>query len=160
MIRQALELLELETSDTVLELFAGLGNFSLPMARACQSVTAIEGDPGLVERATGNARLNDVDNVDFIAADLYRESETSVLPEGAFDKVLLDPPRSGAGQVLEGLSASGARRVVYVSCNPESLATDAHRLVSEFGFQLAAAGVMDMFPHTTYVESMALFTRQ
>jgi 23S rRNA (uracil1939-C5)-methyltransferase len=159
MVRQALDLLELQPEDEVLELFAGLGNFSLPMARRCRSVIAVEGDPGLVARAARNAERNGVGNVRFVEADLYRDEGGPGWPGRAYHKALIDPPRSGARQVLQPLSDSGVQRLVYVSCNPETLAADAHRLVREFGFTLSAAGVMDMFPHTTHVESMALFTR-
>ena len=160
MIAQAIELLDLGAGDNVLELFCGLGNFSLPLARHCASVTAIEGDSDLVSRATSNARLNGVENVRFMQADLYQPPVLEGIPDQHFDRVLLDPPRSGAGPVLQAVSDSGAMKVVYVSCNPETLAEDARSLVRQHGFSLVAAGVMDMFPHTAHVESMALFTRE
>jgi 23S rRNA (uracil1939-C5)-methyltransferase len=159
MITQALDLLELEQGDRVLDLFCGLGNFTLPLAQRCASATGVEADAGLVQRARDNARRNNVRNVSFVQADLYGEEPGTLLPQEAFDKILLDPPRSGAGPVLSVIGASGAQRVVYVACNPVTLAQDAGVLVGQHGYTLKAAGVMDMFPHTAHVESMAWFER-
>jgi 23S rRNA (uracil1939-C5)-methyltransferase len=159
MIQQALELLQPVGQDRVLELFCGLGNFSLPLAQRSAEVIAVEGDAGLVDRAQLNAIGNGIGNVTFLHSDLHTEPVGVLLPEGPFDKVLLDPPRSGAGAVLPVIGQSAARRVVYVSCNPESLASDAAELTGSYGYRLEAAGVMDMFPHTAHVESMALFVK-
>jgi 23S rRNA (uracil1939-C5)-methyltransferase len=158
MIRQALDLLQPGPGDRVLDLFCGLGNFTLPLARNCGSVTGIEGEAGLVERALANAARNGVDNVTFEQSDLYSDEPPSWGGE-SFELVLLDPPRSGAEQVLPLIAATGAGRVLYVSCNPATLARDAALLTGTHGFRLEAAGAMDMFPHTPHVESMALFGR-
>jgi 23S rRNA (uracil1939-C5)-methyltransferase len=160
MIAQALDLLAPGKDETVLDLFCGLGNFSLPLARHCAQVTGVEGDPGLVARANHNARRNQVGNAHFVQADLYTEAADLGVVPGHFDKILLDPPRSGAQQVLPAIAASATTRVVYVSCNPETLGRDAGLLVREHGFELKAAGIMDMFPQTSHIESMALFERQ
>lgn len=160
MINQALELMDLDAEDRVLDLFCGLGNFTLPIARHCHAVTGVEGEESLVNRARGNARRNNIENAGFIQADLYSEMDGLVPVKGLFDKVLLDPPRSGAQSILPLIAGSGAEKVVYVSCNPETLGRDAGILVNEHGFRLSAAGVMDMFPHTSHIESMALFERE
>jgi 23S rRNA (uracil1939-C5)-methyltransferase len=159
MIKQAIELLELTPNDRVLDLFCGLGNFTLPLARHCHGVTGVEGSEALVERAKHNAHRNEIDNASFMQADLYSESAGLVEVQGLFQKILLDPPRSGAEQILPLISSSGANRIVYVSCNPETLARDAGILVHQHGFRLSAAGIMDMFPQTSHIESMALFER-
>jgi 23S rRNA (uracil1939-C5)-methyltransferase len=159
MIGQAIRLLGAVAGATVLDLYSGLGNFSLPLARVARQVVGVEGDPGLVERARGNARDNGLGNVSFHVADLSKDCSDLPWAGRGYDGVLLDPPRAGAGQVLGVIAASGASRVVYVSCNPGTLASDAGRLVHEYGFRLAAAGVMDMFPHTIHSEAMALFER-
>lgn len=159
MVRQALELLEPRSEDRALDLFCGLGNFTLPLARRCAEVHGLEGAPSLVVRAQDNARRNGIANARFSAVDLYDENPGEGWPDGAFDLVLLDPPRSGAGPVLERIAATGARAVLYVSCNPETLATDAEALTGGYGFRLEAAGAMDMFPQTAHIEAMALFSR-
>jgi 23S rRNA (uracil1939-C5)-methyltransferase len=152
-IDRAIELLDLGASDHVLEFFCGLGNFSLPMARRVARVVGLEGDRGLVERARANAVRNGIANAEFIAADL----SVAAVPAGGFNKVLLDPPRSGALELVRRLDLAGVERLLYVSCNPATLARDAGVLVRERGMTLAAAGIMDMFPHTAHVESIALF---
>lgn len=159
MVDQALAQLRLTSQSRVLDLFCGLGNFSLPLARHCAEVVGLEGSPELVAGATANAARNGIGNARFETLDLYAPPAATAWPAGRFDRILLDPPRSGADPALGRVAASAAQRVVYVSCNPESLARDAGRLVREFGFTLAAAGVMDMFPQTAHVESMAVFTR-
>lgn len=160
MVSLALELLELTPTDNVLELFAGLGNFSLPIARQVAQITAFEGDQGLVERAARNAVRNGINNIDFHACDLFDDAE-SMKPKlpASYNKLFLDPPRSGAMQVLPVVANKKIERIVYVSCNPATLARDAKILVEELGFKLQKAGVMDMFPQTSHVESIALFTR-
>lgn len=159
MVARAVQLLELGPADRVLDLFCGLGNFTLPIARHCLQVTGVEGDDGLVARARENARRNHIDNARFFAADLYREQSDEPWLGEPFDKALLDPPRSGAREILRHLPALGVRRIVYVSCYPETLARDAGELVGEHGYRLLAAGMMDMFPHTAHMESIALFQR-
>jgi len=163
MVDQALDLLDPQPDEHLLDLFCGVGNFALPIARRAASVLGVEGEPALVDRARRNAERNAIDNCRFQQADLYAEPEPNPplgdWRDGRFDKALLDPPRSGARQVLDALSASGADRLVYVSCYPSALARDAERLVHGLGYRLIAAGAMDMFPHTAHVESMALFER-
>jgi 23S rRNA (uracil1939-C5)-methyltransferase len=143
----------------VLDLFCGLGNFTLPLARRAARVAGVEGEAGLVRRAAENARRNNIDNVDFFSADLAADQRATPWAKADYDLLLLDPPRSGAAAVLEYLPKRGVRRVVYVACHPGSLARDAGILVEQHGFRLASAGVMDMFPHTAHVESIALFER-
>lgn len=144
----------------MLDLFCGLGNFTLALARRSGSVVGVEGDAGLVERARENARRNGIANASFHVANLYDEGKV-VLPwqRESFTKILLDPPRAGAREVLPWIGQSGVRRVVYISCHPGSLARDAGILVHEHGFKLEAAGALDMFPHTAHIEAMTVFTR-
>ena len=159
MIARALNLLDPQSGDRVLDLFCGLGNFTLPVARRAGVVVGVEGDAGLVARARANAVANGIDNAEFAAGDLAADQRSAPWATRDYEKVLLDPPRSGAAAVLEYLPRKSTRRVVYVSCHPGSLARDAGTLVQQHGFKLAAAGVMDMFPHTAHVESIALFER-
>jgi 23S rRNA (uracil1939-C5)-methyltransferase len=159
MVHRAVEMLELSAQDRVLDLFCGLGNFTLPLARRAGSVTGVEGDAGLVARARENAARNSISNTDFYTANLYEKLEQEPWLNQRFDKILLDPPRSGAQEVLAHLPKLGARRIVYVSCYPGTLARDADILVHELGYRLLSAGVMDMFPHTAHVESIALFEK-
>lgn len=159
MIQRALEVLEPAPTDTVLDLFCGLGNFSLPLARRAAHVVAVEGDAALVRRARANAGRNGITNVEFHVADLFKDVVGQAWTRRSFDCVLLDPPRAGAKEILPLVASSGARRVVYISCHSGSLARDAGLLVREHGFRLTAAGVMDMFPHTAHVEAMAVFDR-
>ncbi|MET0065459.1 MAG: 23S rRNA (uracil(1939)-C(5))-methyltransferase RlmD [Candidatus Thiodiazotropha sp.] len=160
MIQRAVEMLALTDQDRVLDLFCGLGNFTLPLARRAGQVVGVEGDAGLVARARENAARNGIDNTSFYTANLYAELEHEPWMQGSYEKVLLDPPRSGALEILHHLPRLGARRIVYVSCYPGTLARDAGVLVSEHGYRLVSAGVMDMFPHTAHVESIALFEKR
>ncbi|GAB4178380.1 MAG: 23S rRNA (uracil(1939)-C(5))-methyltransferase RlmD [Wenzhouxiangellaceae bacterium] len=157
--RRAVELMAPKPGERILDLFCGLGNFSLPLARSGATVIGVELADDLVHTARRNARLNGIDNAQFIAADLQQSSLDPVWPDDGFDGVLIDPPRSGAIEALEAVAATGARRIVYVSCDPATLARDAGELVHRHGFRLSAAGVADMFPHTGHVESVALFER-
>ena len=160
MVTSAIELLEPAATDRVLELFCGLGNFSLPIAKQARQVVGVEGDAGLVERARQNARRNGIDNVEFHSANLMDDvRDLPWLHRQHYDKLLLDPPRSGAAEVIPQLADTGARRIVYVACNPATLARDAGMLVHDQGYRLVSAGVMDMFPHTAHVESIALFVK-
>jgi 23S rRNA (uracil1939-C5)-methyltransferase len=177
MIDQALRLLDPQPHERVLDLFCGLGNFTLPIARRAREVLGVEGDAGLVARAERNAARNGIENAGFITADLYsgaaalsslwagsasdrpQDRASGQAAEHAFDKALLDPPRTGALEVLDGLAAAGVRRILYVSCYPATLARDAAKLVGELGYRLEAAGAMDMFPQTAHLEAMALFER-
>ena len=159
MIRRTLDLLDVQADDVVLDLFCGLGNFTLPIARRAAAAVGVEGDEGLVARAAANAERNDIDNARFHAADLLLNHASAAWARGEYGKLLLDPPRSGAAAVLDYLPRKGTDRIVYVSCHPGSLARDAGILVNRHRFRLAEAGVMDMFPHTAHVESIALFIR-
>lgn len=159
MVSLAIDKLELEATDRVLDLFCGMGNFTLPIARTAAEVVGVEGDAGLVERARANAARNHIANARFYTANLYGALENEPWLGQRFTKALLDPPRSGALEVLEHLPKLGVQRIVYVSCYPGTLARDAGILVHEHGYRLMSAGVMDMFPHTAHVESMALFVK-
>ncbi|MCL1497726.1 23S rRNA (uracil(1939)-C(5))-methyltransferase RlmD [Xanthomonas nasturtii] len=160
MIAHALALLDTKPDDRVLDLFCGLGNFTLPLARVVREVVGVEGDAGLVARAKENARRNGLDNAQFYAADLTQDQRNAGWMRQGFDKLLLDPPRSGALEVLQQLPLKTFERIVYVSCHPGSLARDAGYLVNEQGFTLVSAGAMDMFPHTAHVESVAVFEKR
>jgi 23S rRNA (uracil1939-C5)-methyltransferase len=159
MIAHTFGLLDLQPDDRVLDLFCGLGNFTLPMARLVREVVGVEGDAGLVARARENAERNHLPNAQFHAADLTQDQRSAAWMRQGFDKLLLDPPRSGAIEVLQQLPLKQFGRIVYVSCHPGSLARDAGYLVNEQGYTLVSAGAMDMFPHTAHVESIALFER-
>ena len=155
LVSQTLRLLELRATDRVLDLYCGLGNFSLPLARQAGQVLGVEGDAGLVARAAANARLNGLENATFEAADLNQPG-WSFLRED-WDVVVLDPPRSGAETVVQQLAEMSPRRIAYISCHPAALARDAKVLVQEQGYRLLAAGVADMFPHTHHVEAVSVF---
>ena len=157
MVARVLEMMSLGETDTLLDLFCGLGNFTLPLARHAGKVTGVEGDAGLVSRARDNAALNGLDNTAFHVANLAETNTDAAWAGGGYNKVLLDPPRSGAAEVMPLLGNIHPQRIVYVSCHPGSLARDAGTLVNELGYRLLSAGVMDMFPHTAHVESIALF---
>ena len=159
LLQRAVELLELTPAARVLDLYCGLGNFSLPLARHAAQVVGVEGDPTLVARACGNARHNGLVNAEFHVADLSAAPEAH-LPwmQRAYTHVLLDPPRTGAREVLTALARLAPQRLLYISCHPGTLARDLGVLVHDHGFTLAAAGVVDMFPHTAHVESLALLT--
>lgn len=156
MIDRAIALLEARPEDSVGDLFCGIGNFSLPLARRVGRVKGFEGATSAVERARENAARNAIDNCEFEVADLFANPLETDL--SGLNKVLIDPPRSGAATVCEKLATDKVERVVYVSCNPVTLARDAKVLVNG-GYQLKAAGVIDMFPHTTHTESIACFVR-
>lgn len=160
MVMRALELLELRSTDTVLDLFCGLGNFTLPLARQAAQVIGVEGDLAMVERARAAAHANGIHNTDYYACNLMSDAlskEAWLKPH--YDRILLDPPRAGAKELLPYLGKLKAERIVYVSCDPATLARDAGELVHTQGYQLLGAGVMDMFPHTAHVESIAVFVR-
>ncbi len=158
MVSRALELLDVQPHERVLDLFCGLGNFTLPLSRRTQHVVGVEGDELLVQRGKENAEYNGISNIEFYGADLTKEPHEHPWFGEGFDKILIDPPRSGAYEICQYLDSFGASKIVYVSCNPATLARDAGVLV-EKGYTLKCAGVMDMFPHTTHVESIALFER-
>ncbi len=156
MVDQALHLLDLQPEDRVLDLFCGIGNFSLALARKVAFVLGVEGDALMVKRAYHNAANNSLTNVEFVVADLTQQFDFA---NGlAMNKILIDPPRAGALEVLPHILALKPEKIVYVSCNPATLARDA-KVLCEKGYRLVSAGVLDMFPHTSHVESMALFVR-
>ncbi|MFW9606513.1 MAG: 23S rRNA (uracil(1939)-C(5))-methyltransferase RlmD [Pseudomonas sp.] len=156
MIVQALAWLAPQPHERVLDLFCGLGNFSLPLAQRVRQVVGVEAVREMVERARDNAQANALNNVQFYQADLSEFTVNAPWAQTAFDAVLLDPPRDGAAGVVEKIRALGARRVLYVSCNPATLARDAASLAAQ-GYRLKRAGILDMFPQTAHVEAMALF---
>ena len=160
LVARAVELLGCGAGDRVLDLFCGLGNFTLPIARTGASVVGVEGDPGLVARARANALRNGLAQAQFAVANLAQpESGATPWLGGPYTHVLLDPPRAGALEMLPAVAALAPSRIVYVSCHPGSLARDLGVLCTEHGYRLLGAGVVDMFPHTTHVESIALLDR-
>ncbi|MTI15169.1 23S rRNA (uracil(1939)-C(5))-methyltransferase RlmD [Sansalvadorimonas verongulae] len=158
MVTQALEWLDLTGNEQVLDLFCGMGNFTLPLARACRKVVGVEGVQALVERGEKNALLNNIENSSFARADLAAEPGRRTWLDEKYDALLLDPPRTGALDILQLMGKSLPNRILYVSCNPATLARDAGFL-KEQGYRLSRFCVMDMFPQTTHVESMGLFLK-
>jgi 23S rRNA (uracil1939-C5)-methyltransferase len=159
MVNFAVQQLQVGQQDRVLDLYCGIGNFSLPLARTAGRVLGVEGDAGLVARAADNARQNALVNAEFRVADLSRlDGRESWINEG-WDRLLLDPARSGAAEIVALMHLLGPQRIVYISCHPGTLARDAGMLVHEKGYQLESAGIIDMFPHTAHVESIAVFTK-
>lgn len=158
MIRRAMQLLKPQTHEKIADFFCGIGNFTLPIARSGASVLGLEGLANLVERANESAALNQIQNATFGVADLFKMTPEALTGLGRFDKWLVDPPRDGAFELIKSLGASNSpQTIVYVSCNPATLARDAGVLVNEKGYTLKAAGVINMFSHTAHVESIALF---
>jgi 23S rRNA (uracil1939-C5)-methyltransferase len=161
LVGRAAQLLALTPQSALLDLYCGLGNFTLALARSAGSAVGVEGEPALVERARRNAERNRLTNVTFHVADLARAAAADLTwMQQRYSHVLLDPPRTGARQVLAAIAALAPQRVLYVSCHPGSLARDVAELVHQHGFALAAAGVVDMFPHTAHVESLALLINE
>ena len=156
MVAQALDWLKPAADERVLDLFCGLGNFALPLARQVREVVAVEGVATMVERAAANALSNNLHNAHFFQADLSLPLSDAGWAKEGFSAVLLDPPRDGAFEVVGKLAALGAERLVYVSCNPATLARDTVELIKQ-GYRLKRAGILDMFPQTAHVEAMALF---
>ena len=161
LVNRAVDMLEPRRGERVGDLFCGLGNFSLPLAVRGADVIGMEGSPGLVQRAQENARANGLsDRAHFVAYDLYADAEGALKALGRVDKLLIDPPRDGAMEICKALPDAGApSRIVYVSCSPGTLSRDAGVLVNVKGYRLVCAGVVNMFPHTGHVESIALFQR-
>jgi 23S rRNA (uracil1939-C5)-methyltransferase len=158
MIRRAMQLLSPQANEKIADFFCGIGNFTLPIARSGSQVLGLEGLANLVDRANESAALNRIGNTQFGVADLFKMTPESLTNLGRFDKWLVDPPRDGAFELIKSLDDSNSpQRIVYVSCNPATLARDAGVLVHEKGYILKAAGVINMFPHTSHVESIALF---
>lgn len=164
MIDQALDWLQLDGTETVLDLFSGLGNFSLPLAKRCESLVGVEGEARSVQGARDNAARNNVTNAEFYVANLFETEQIEKdgqrwIKEG-FDVVVLDPPRAGAAEILPYLSKMKPSKILYVSCHPGTLARDSEVIVNTLGYTLKQAGVIDMFPQTGHVESMALFVKE
>src|SRR5690554_530739 len=160
MVKQAIDWLAPQPHEQLLDLFCGLGNFTLPLARFAGGVIGVEATTAMVSRGEENAVLNGLEKVQFRAADLTRASVQSLLPHGeTIDAMLLDPPRSGAREVCAQMSQLNPQRLLYVSCNPATLARDAGLLLDQ-GYHLQQLGILDMFPHTSHIETMALFVRQ
>lgn len=159
MIAQALKLLEINPKDEVLDLFCGIGNFTLPLATQSASVIGVEGDEFAVNQARANAKNNNLTNTCFHVQNLFEPPFANIWSQRKFSKLLIDPPRSGALEALSNLKQWQPERIVYVSCNPATLARDS-AIIIENGYTLKKAGVLDMFPHTQHVESMALFIRR
>ncbi len=158
LVRRALALLDPRPGERIADLFCGLGNFTLPIARRGAQVLGVEGSEALVRRACGNAERNGLaESAEFRVANLFEIDGASLAKLGRFDKMLIDPPRDGAVEVVKSLGSDAPQRIVYVSCSPATLARDAAVLVHSQGYQLKAAGVVNMFPHTAHVESIALF---
>lgn len=159
LVRLAIELLAPQPDDILLDLFCGIGNFTLPFARLCQKVLAVEGCEAMVARGNENAAHNNIHNVEFICQNLADDNSHPTWLDSQITSIFIDPPRAGALEILQQLTKTTATRIVYVSCNPATLARDAGFLCEQ-GFALDSVGVLDMFPHTNHVESIALFTRE
>ncbi|MFO1384884.1 MAG: 23S rRNA (uracil(1939)-C(5))-methyltransferase RlmD [Chitinivorax sp.] len=160
LVSRALRLLDPQPGERIADMFCGLGNFTLPIARRGATVLGMEGSQGLVERARENAALNGLAEVtEFKVANLFEMTEEALAQLGPFDKMLIDPPRDGAIELIKSLGENGPSRIVYVSCSPSTLARDAGVLVNTKGYRLLQAGVVNMFPHTAHVESIAVFER-
>ena len=158
MIRQALDLLNPQPTDTILDLFCGLGNFSLPIAQYAGKVIAVEGEETMLNRARENAKNQGIDNVEFFVSNLF-ELQKHADFYGQVDQLFLDPPRAGAEAVVQNIEYWKPKRIVYVSCDPVTLVRDLAILVHDKKYKLEKIGVMDMFPHTSHLETMALLTR-
>jgi 23S rRNA (uracil1939-C5)-methyltransferase len=159
MVKQAVTLLDINTHDIILDLFCGIGNFTLPIAKQAQCVTGIEGSVEMVTQANDNARHNHIKNAEFYAANLQIRDTSAPWLKKQYDKILLDPPRAGAKDILPLFPQLQAKKIVYISCNPATLARDAGELVHQYGYQLTQVGMINMFPHTSHIEAMAVFDR-
>ena len=162
MVERAIKMLDPQPGERIADMFCGLGNFTLPIARSGAWVLGMEGSQQLIERAKENAQKNGLaDHTEFQMANLFEMTELWLAKLGPFDKMLIDPPRDGAMALVQSIpEANGPTRIIYVSCNPATLARDADILVNTKGYTLKAAGVVNMFPHTAHVESMAWFEKE
>jgi 23S rRNA (uracil1939-C5)-methyltransferase len=160
LLRRAMKLLDPQPGERIADMFCGLGNFTLPIARSGATVVGVEGAKSLVDKALQNAQLNGLaDRTEFGVSNLFEATEESIAALGHFDRMLIDPPREGAAELCKALGADGPKRIVYVSCSPATLARDAAILVHEKGYVLKGAGIANMFPQTSHVESIALFEK-
>ena len=160
LVRRAVGLLDPQPNERIADFFCGLGNFTLPIARRGAEVVGFEGSASLVARAAANSAHNGLSQrTQFQTANLFEVTEESFAAWGRFDKLLINPPRDGAAELVKALAGELPQRIVYISCNPATLARDANVLVHTKGYRLASAGIANMFPHTAHVESIALFER-
>ena len=160
LVRRAMTLLQAQPGERIGDMFCGLGNFTLAIARSGAQALGVEGSPDLVARAAENAAANGLDGLaEYRVANLFEATPETLAAFGRLDKMLIDPPRDGALELVRSLAADGPQRIVYLSCSPPSLARDAAILVSQKGYRLRGAGVINMFPNTSHVESIALFER-
>lgn len=160
MVGRALRMLDPQPGENIADMFCGLGNFTLPIARSGATVLGVEGSQALVDRARENAVKNGLDHLTrYAVSNLFEVTTEQIQAWGQFDKMLIDPPRDGALALVTNLPENGPKRIVYVSCSPSTLARDAGVLVNEKGYRMLSAGVINMFPHTGHVESIALFER-
>lgn len=160
LVRRAMSMLDLKPTDRVADLFCGLGNFSLAIARSGAQVIGLEANQELIDRAIDNAARNELSDLcDFKVANLFTDGCPDYRSLQSMDKLLIDPPRDGAAELIKGIGSDGPKKIVYVSCNPATLARDAGTLVHEHGYRLLSAGIVNMFPNTSHVESIALFGR-
>jgi 23S rRNA (uracil1939-C5)-methyltransferase len=159
MIQQAITLLDPQANDEILDLFCGFGNFTLPLAKYAKHVIGIEGEKKMIACAKANAEHNHLHNISFDVADLTKPETFGAWAKRTYNKILLDPPRTGAEAILNTVTQMKPQKILYISCNPATLARDAGILVNTLGYQLTKAGVMDMFPHTSHVEAMAVFEK-
>lgn len=159
MVNQAIELLELNENDSVLDLFCGIGNFTLPIARRVKQIVGIEGSEEMVARAKENALHNNLHHPEFYAANLDKSQTNPAWTNRKYDKILLDPPRAGAKEMLTDIEKFSAKRILYVSCHSATFARDAAILTQQFNYQLTKLGIINMFPHTSHIETMAVFER-
>lgn len=159
MVRTALAWLDIQPQDRVLDLFCGMGNFTLPLAKVAASVVGVEGVPALVAKGRENAALNELQNVTFFHENLEEDVTRQAWAKHGFDKILLDPARAGAPGVMAHIIKLAPRRMVYVSCNPATLARDSEALL-QAGYRIQRLAMLDMFPHTGHLESIVLFERE
>lgn len=158
MVQRALELLAPQPREKILDLFCGLGNFTLPLAKHCNHITGIEGSVTMVKRAQYNAEQNKITNADFFAMDLTQDFPATTWATREYDKILLDPPRTGALEICQKIAKFKAKKILYISCNPTTFARDAKELSNQ-GYKLNQVGIIDMFPHTSHVETIGEFNK-
>lgn len=159
MVAQVLELLDVQSNEKILDLFCGIGNFTLPLATKCNQIIGVEGNKNAGIRAKQNAEHNNIKNAEFYCTDLTKELSSLPFAQQQYDKILLDPPRTGAQEICSQIKKFGAKKIVYVSCNHATLARDAKELTNN-GYKIQSARIVDMFPHTSHIETIAAFSRR